>query len=52
VGIRKTNESKPVCKASKQNHDGIKTGAYSLLREQHGGNLLTREKAQAAEPRG
>ena len=39
--VRKTSESEPVGKASKQNQGGTKTGASSLLREQPGRYLLT-----------
>ena len=49
VGIRKTSESEPVGKASKQNYGGTKTGAYALPREQHGRYLLTGHAASGAE---
>jgi hypothetical protein len=49
MGIKKTGESEPVGKASKQNYGGIKTGAYSLPREQQGGYLLIGPVVSGAE---
>jgi hypothetical protein len=49
VGIRETSESEPLGKASKQNYDDIKTGAYSRFREGHGGYLLIDHAVSGAE---